>query len=144
MQAEPRYDDVVAEVIDLPGRARRGRHRRPAWRASGSGSIPASASARPLDHNLALLADLRQLAALGFPVVLGVSRKRFIQAIDPAALEPHSRLGGERRRRRWSARDAGVAAVRVHDVATTVQALAVCARRSRQRHASRTSISAAS
>ena len=68
MQGEPRtmqddaaYDDVVAEVGAFLRRARRRPPWPPASRASGSGSIPASASARPSRHNLALLADLRRL-----------------------------------------------------------------------------------
>ena len=42
-----------------------------------------------------LLAHLEEIAGLGFPVLLGVSRKRFIAALDPAAGEaPDARLAG--------------------------------------------------
>ncbi|HEX5378897.1 MAG TPA: dihydropteroate synthase, partial [Phenylobacterium sp.] len=81
---------------------------------------------KTLDHNLALLAHLDRLAGLGFPVLLGVSRKRFIARLDPAAGPADNRLPGSLAAALAGA-DAGVAAVRVHDVAETVQALKVWA-----------------
>ena len=65
-----------------------------------------------------------RLVALGFPVLLGVSRKRFIAALDPAATDAGDRLGGSLVAALHGARS-GVAAVRVHDVAETVQALKI-------------------
>jgi dihydropteroate synthase len=62
--------------------------------------------------------------ALGFPVLLGVSRKRFVQALDPTATEPTDRLGGSLAAALAGAR-AGVDVIRVHDVRETVQALKV-------------------
>lgn len=77
------------------------------------------------EHNLTLLAHLEPIVALGFPVVLGVSRKRFIGAIDTsAAARAGDRLGGSVAAALAGAR-AGVAVVRVHDVRETRQALAV-------------------
>ena len=61
MQDDPRYDDVVAEVARAPARAGRRRPGRPGWPRSGS--TPASASARPSHHNLALLRHLPELVA---------------------------------------------------------------------------------
>jgi len=57
-------------------------------------------------------------------VLLGASRKAFIGALDPAAAAPQARLAGSIAAALWGAR-LGVAAVRVHDVAETRQALAV-------------------
>jgi dihydropteroate synthase len=125
MQAQPRYDDVVAEVIGfLAARAEAalaaGVAAERIWLdpGIGFGKTPA--------HNLALLANLDRLVALGFPVLLGVSRKSFIAAIDPAAKPADARLPGSLAAALAGAR-AGVAALRVHDVGETAQALKVWA-----------------
>ena len=123
MQDAPRYDDVVAEVAAyLSGRAEAaiaaGVSRDKIWLDPGIGF------GKTLAHNLALLAGLPAIVALGFPVLLGVSRKGFIRAIDPAATEASDRLGGSLAAGLIGA-DAGAAALRVHDVRETVQALAM-------------------
>src|SRR5258708_13494677 len=79
---------------------------------------------KTLALNLALLRGLDRLVALGFPVLLGASRKRFIRAIDPSAERAEDRLGGSLAVAMAGAA-AGVAAGRVHDVRETVQALTV-------------------
>jgi dihydropteroate synthase len=128
MQQDPRYDDVVAEVCAfLAARAQAaiaaGVARERIWLDPGIGFGKDKAGAPP-EHNLALLHSLDRLGALGFPVLLGVSRKRFIRAIDPSAKEADDRLGGSLAAALWGAR-MGVAAVRVHDVRGTAQALRV-------------------
>jgi dihydropteroate synthase len=125
MQAEPRYDDVVADVIAfLAARAEAavaaGVARDRIWLDPGIGF-----GKHPLDHNLPLLAGLERIVSLGFPVLLGASRKRFIGMLDGDAAE-EARLGGSIAAALRGA-EAGVAAVRVHDVAETVQALKVWA-----------------
>lgn len=124
MQAEPHYDDVVAEVADfLAVRARAaieaGVARERIWLDPGVGF-----GKHMTRHNLPLLANLDRIVALGFPVLLGVSRKRFIGALDAGGASPDQRLGGSIAGALWGAA-AGVAAVRVHDVRESVQALAV-------------------
>ena len=123
MQDDPRYDDVVGEVeaflLDRAARAQgAGVARGKIWLdpGIGFGKTPA--------HNLALIANLSRLAAHGYPVVLGASRKRFIAVLDPTALEPETRLAGSLAAALAGARE-GVAVVRVHDVAATRQALAI-------------------
>ncbi|KRA66433.1 dihydropteroate synthase [Caulobacter sp. Root655] len=123
MQDDPRYDDVVAEVeAFLLARAftamAAGVDREKIWLdpGIGFGKTPA--------HNLALLAALPRFVALGYPVLLGASRKRFIAALDPLGAEPDARLGGSLAAHLHGAA-AGVAALRVHDVRETAQALAV-------------------
>ncbi|EJL38387.1 dihydropteroate synthase [Caulobacter sp. AP07] len=123
MQDDPRYDDVVAEVeAFLLARAltamAAGVAREKIWLdpGIGFGKTPA--------HNLALLAALPRFVALGYPVLLGASRKRFIAALDPLGAEPTARLGGSLAAHLHGAA-CGVAAVRVHDVRETAQALAV-------------------
>ena len=125
MQAEPHYDDVVSEVADfLTERAElaiwAGVARDRIWLDPGIGF-----GKHKTRHNLPLLAGLDRIVALGFPVLLGASRKAFIGALDGGADADH-RLGGSIAAALAGAA-AGVAAVRVHDVAETVQALKVWA-----------------
>ncbi|WP_339914805.1 dihydropteroate synthase [uncultured Brevundimonas sp.] len=123
MQADPRYDDVVAEVSDwLTARAAAvmaaGVAREQIWLdpGLGFGKTPA--------HNLALTAGLERLVATGFPVLFGASRKRMIQTIDASAVEAGDRLGGSLALA-LAAAQRGAAVIRVHDVRETVQALTV-------------------
>ena len=125
MQAAPRYDDVTAEVCAfLEERAQAalaaGVARDKIWLDPGIGF------GKTLDHNLALLAHLDAVVALGFPVLLGASRKRFIAALHPAADATDARAPGSIAAALAGAQ-AGVAAVRVHDVGDTAQALDVWA-----------------
>lgn len=123
MQRSPAYVNVVAEVArDLGRRAGAAlshgvaRERVLIDPGIGFGKTPA--------HNLALMAALESFAGLGFPVLFGASRKRFIQAIDDTASDPADRLGGSLAAALHAAR-AGCAVIRVHDVRETVQALKV-------------------
>lgn len=119
MQAAPVYKDVVGEVNDfLAGRAA-------ALRAAGVKDIildPGIGFGKTLEHNLALIARLGELRALGYPVLLGVSRKKFIGTL--AGGEPPERLSGT-----IAACVAGAAAgadiIRVHDVAECRKAMLV-------------------
>jgi dihydropteroate synthase len=125
MQAEPRYDDVAAEVAEfLHSRAEAamaaGVARERIWLDPGIGF-----GKHMTRHNLPLLAALGRIVGLGFPVLLGASRKSFIGAVDRKA-PPGERLGGSLAAALAGAA-AGVAAVRVHDVRETVQALEVWA-----------------
>ncbi|WP_152951009.1 dihydropteroate synthase [Brevundimonas sp. Bb-A] len=121
MQADPRYEDVVAEVrAYLLGRAEAataaGVARERIWLdpGIGFGKTPA--------HNMALTARLGELVGLGFPVLYAASRKRTIQAVDATAVEATDRLGGSLALALEGARR-GARMVRVHDVRETVQAL---------------------
>ncbi|WP_254601042.1 dihydropteroate synthase [Caulobacter sp. S45] len=123
MQDAPHYEDALAEVCAwLGARAEAamaaGVPKEAIWLDPGIGF------GKRLEHNLALLARLDRLVALGFPVLLGASRKRTVQYIDPTAVDPMDRLGGSLAIALHGAR-AGVAMVRVHDVRETVQALKV-------------------
>jgi dihydropteroate synthase len=123
MQDAPRYDDVVGEVeAFLLARAEAalaaGVAREKIWLDPGIGF------GKTLEHNIALIRALHRFVALGFPILLGASRKRFIAAIDPTAKDAGDRLGGSLAVAVAGAQ-AGVAAVRAHDVRETRQALAV-------------------
>ena len=122
MQDDPRYDDVVAEVHGfLRDRAARAR-------AAGVGEIwvdPGIGFGKTDEHNLTLLRHLPDLVALGYPVLVGTSRKGFLGRLapgpdgEPAPLA--ERLPGSIATATW-AMLAGASMVRVHDVAATVQA----------------------
>ncbi|MBW3559281.1 MAG: dihydropteroate synthase, partial [Proteobacteria bacterium] len=123
MQENPRYEDVVSEVRDFL------LERAEAAVAAGVRRErllldPGIGFGKRLEHNLALLRALPELVSSGFPVVLGVSRKRFIAAVDPAAGSAGDRLGGSLSAALLGA-EAGAAVLRVHDVRETAQALAV-------------------
>jgi dihydropteroate synthase len=123
MQDDPRYGDVVAEVERyLLARAadaeEAGVARDKIWIDPGIGF------GKTVEHNLALLNALPRFCARGYRVLLGASRKRFLSALSPGAAQPQDRLAGSLAAALAGAR-AGVAAVRVHDVAATVQALDV-------------------
>ena len=85
---------------------------------------PGIGFAKGPEQSFALIRGLDRLVALGRPVLLGASRKRFIAAADPSAGDPADRLGGSLAVALAGAR-AGAAGLRVHDVRETRQALRV-------------------
>ncbi len=121
MQEDPRYDDVVGEVL-------RFLEERLAFAlAAGVREEqvlldPGIGFGKTLEHNLLLLRHLERFVALGRPVVLGTSRKRFLGAILDA--EPQERLFGTVATTVMGAQ-AGAAVFRVHDVRPNVEALRV-------------------
>jgi dihydropteroate synthase len=78
---------------------------------------------KTLAHNLALLANTSIFHGLGVPLLIGASRKRFIQGVaggeQPKSREPGSYAAAV------AAAAQGAQILRVHDVAGTRQALAV-------------------
>jgi dihydropteroate synthase len=122
MQDDPRYDDVVEEVAaELAERVEHA-----VAHGIGRNSIcvdPGIGFGKTVDHNLALLAQLPRVAErTGRPVLVGVSRKGFL-----ASLMADSR--GDRTvvtvAAGLAALDAGAWAIRVHDVRSHADALAV-------------------
>jgi dihydropteroate synthase len=120
MQDNPRYEDVVLEVFDyLEGRIA----------AAGQAGIALSRIAadpglgfgKTLAHNLALLEHTSLFHGLGVPLLIGASRKRFIEGLaggtEPRAREPGSHAAA------IAAASQGAQILRVHDVAGTSQAL---------------------
>jgi dihydropteroate synthase len=77
---------------------------------------------KTIEHNLQLLRGLPMLAALGQPLLVGVSRKTFIGKILGA--EPAERLEGSLAAA-VAAVLAGANILRVHDVAETCKALRI-------------------
>ncbi len=121
MQASPRYDDVVGEVVRFL------EERVAACEAQG---IPRSrilldpgfGFGKTLEHNLRLLHRLDRVAAVGLPVLVGMSRKSMFGALLDAPV--HRRLYGGLAAAVVAVMR-GARVVRTHDVRATVEALAV-------------------
>ena len=123
MQNDPTYRDVVREVkafLDVRADAARaaGLHREQIVLDPGIGF------GKKLEHNLALLANPQGLLAMGHPVLLGASRKRFISDLCADAPSPEQRIGGTCAVTALAVQT-GVHLVRVHDVAANFQARSV-------------------
>ena len=74
------------------------------------------------EQSITTLARLDQLKSFGLPLLVGASRKRFIDTVSPAP--PDRRLGGSIAAHILAV-EHGAAIIRAHDVAETVQALRV-------------------
>ena len=122
MQRNPRYKDVVREVRDFL--AARAEH------AVAAGVEPENIILDPgigfgktLEHNLTLLRHLDALVELGFPVLVGASRKKFIGKITGVE-EARDRVFGTVAAN-VLAYERGATLFRVHDVRANREALAV-------------------
>ncbi len=121
MQVEPSYQDVVGEILDFF-------RERLSWlRGQGVDCRriildPGIGFGKTLNHNLLILKNLSAFSALGQPVLLGHSRKRFLGDIT-------GRQVGERDLASAVvsalAVTQGVSIVRVHDVASSKQAIQI-------------------
>jgi dihydropteroate synthase len=114
------YEDVTAEVMsELSARVEvfmdKGLEPNRLWLDPGLGF------AKEADHNWALLRDLDQLVALGYPVLVGASRKRFLSPFGEKPIDRDEATATIS----VLAADAGAAAVRVHDVGRTARAFDV-------------------
>jgi len=76
------------------------------------------------EQSIETLGKLDRLKALGLPVLVGASRKRFIDTVSPSTTD--ERIGGSLAAHVVAA-EAGAAIIRAHDVAETVQAMKVWA-----------------
>jgi dihydropteroate synthase len=113
--------DIVANVVaffarslDIAARAGIARDKIVLDPGIGFGKTP--------DQSIACIARLSEFKRFGLPLLVGASRKRFINAVTPAP--PDERIGGSLAAHLMAV-DNGAAIVRVHDVAETVQALRV-------------------
>jgi dihydropteroate synthase len=124
MQQDPRYGDVVSEVLGfLKERVRTaedaGIARKRIWVDPGIGF------GKTVEHNLELLRATPEFVATGLPVLVGPSRKAFIGRLDAGADEA-DRIGGTIAAC-LAAMGGGAAMVRVHDVREVVQAVRIAA-----------------
>jgi dihydropteroate synthase len=121
MQRDPRYDDVVAAVKAfleerLSFAVAEGIPAERIWLDPGIGF------GKTLAHNLELLRRLGEIVALGRPVVVGASRKRFLGALTG---KPETDRVAGTVAANVIAYERGAHMFRVHDVAATRDALAV-------------------
>jgi dihydropteroate synthase len=124
MQEDPRYADVVDEVkAFLLERAEFAI--REGVKEADIDLDPGIGFGKTLEHNLELLARTDEIVALGFRVVIGVSRKSFIHKLADVP-DPHRRIPGTIAAN-VLAYERGARVFRVHDVAESRQALAVAA-----------------
>jgi dihydropteroate synthase len=117
MQADPRYDDVVAEVTTVLA----------GWAAEAEAAgiardhivlDPGIGFGKTAAHNLSLLRRLDRVVATGYPVLVGPSRKSFIGLTLGLPLE--ERLEGTAAAVAWAVAS-GARIVRVHDVRPMVR-----------------------
>ena len=122
MQAEPKYDDVVAEVLDfLLDRAKRAEQFGiPKERIFID---PGIGFGKTLEHNLLLLRNLDEFVGSGYRVLVGTSRKSFIAKVTGKE-NPAERTFGTAATVALSV-TAGVSVLRVHDVAQMVDVIKV-------------------
>ena len=126
MQDNPTYGDVVEEITQF--------FRERLAFAQAKGILPTKIILDPgigfgktTAHNLQILKRLPELAALGHPLLIGLSRKAFIGRIlggENTPLPPSERSEGTLAANLWAAAH-GAHLLRVHDVRATAQALVV-------------------
>jgi dihydropteroate synthase len=121
MQREPHYKDVVSEVTDfLESRAEHAV--RAGVRPENIIVDPGIGFGKNLEHNLALLRNLDAIGSLGFPVLIGASRKTFLGTIT-GVKEASERVFGTVATT-VLAYEKGATFFRVHDVRANREALA--------------------
>jgi len=132
MQEDPRYEDATSEIgrwlADRVERAERAGIARERIAID-----PGIGFGKTLRHNLEILSRLDELAELGLPLMIGVSRKSFLGKLTEAAVDERLEQGVAAAA---IAVFQGAGIVRTHDVGATVKALRVAealraARRSR-------------
>jgi dihydropteroate synthase len=122
MQDDPRYDDVVDDVrAFLEQRVEFAV--REGVREERILLDPGIGFGKTLEHNLELLRRLDRIATIGFPVVIGTSRKSFLGRLTGRE-NPHDRVAATVATT-VLALERGASVFRVHDVAPTKDALAV-------------------
>jgi dihydropteroate synthase len=121
MQRDPRYTDPVAEIAGFLEKA--------AADAQAAGIErdrividPGIGFGKTIEHNLELLRHLPELGSLGFPVLIGASRKSFLGRILDLPVDERLEASVAAH---VAASLAGAHVVRVHDVKATVRALRV-------------------
>lgn len=121
MQSNPQYDDVTGEVISFL------QQRVAACKKVGLSDDkiildPGFGFGKTLEHNLTLLRDLPRFEELGFPILVGMSRKSMIGHL--LGRDVGERLPGSITLAILAAQR-GAQIIRVHDVAATVDALKI-------------------
>ena len=119
MQVDPHYEDVVAEILDFF-------KERLAWAEENGVSAkrfiidPGIGFGKTVDHNLTILKRVSEFSELGYPVLIGHSRKAFIGKI--LDIDVDKRDGATAAVSALCVMQ-GVSILRVHDVKKTVEAV---------------------
>ncbi|MFO1376141.1 MAG: dihydropteroate synthase [Steroidobacteraceae bacterium] len=129
MQVAPAYADVVREVGEFLAERVRACH--VAGIDAGRIAVdPGFGFGKTLEHNLDLLAALPELERMGFPVLVGLSRKSMIGTLTGRPVD--ERLYGSVALAALAVMN-GARIVRAHDVAPTLDAVKVAAALRRRR-----------
>ena len=121
MQVNPTYEDVVSEIVSFLRVA--------AARAKVAGVSklwldPGIGFGKTVEHNVALLAHVETFVSMaqeyGAGVLMGTSRKRFLESLGKTSLSVDERLEGSIATEAWAMLK-GVSMVRVHDAEAAVQ-----------------------
>jgi len=130
MQVAPHYDDLIGEIKSFLSEA--------TVRAQAAGVLrthiiidPGIGFGKSFHHNLVLIDRLSEFKSLGFPILMGPSRKAFIRNIlrgeGEADIEPYSEIVETGTQAAIAAAILrGVDIIRVHDVARTRPTAAIC------------------
>ncbi len=125
MQKDPRYQDVVAEIISffqerMDFAVKKGIAERRIILDPGMGF------GKTLEHNMDILKRFSTFKKLGRPLLVGASRKTFIGKLlgHPEILPPEERLEGTLAAHLWAVQE-GASGLRVHDVAAARKSLKV-------------------
>jgi dihydropteroate synthase len=121
MQKNPQYENVIDEIYEyLDGKASD---------AINAGISPDKIILDPgigfgktLDHNLSILNKISEFSSMGYPIMIGASRKSFIGAV--LDLPAEDRLEGSLAAAVWSVINRA-SILRVHDVAETVRSVKI-------------------
>ncbi len=121
MQVDPRYDDVVAEVLAFL-RERVEHAERLGIARDRIAVDPGIGFGKTVEHNWLLLRNLATFASLGCVVLVGASRKGFLGQLTGRPVSGRATASAVAA---LLASRAGAGVLRVHDVGATVDALAV-------------------
>ena len=122
MQKNPKYNNVVLDIYDFFEEKLK-TIRNKGIKHNNIILDPGIGFGKNLKHNITILKDISVFHSLGFPLLLGISRKRFIKDLS-GMNDSKERMGGTISASLWSMM-AGIQLLRVHDVNEVNQALKV-------------------
>jgi len=122
MQKNPKYDNVVLDIYDFFEEKLK-IIRNKGIKHNNIILDPGIGFGKNLKHNITILKDISVFHSLGFPLLLGISRKRFIKDLS-GMNDSKDRIGGTISASLWSMM-LGVQILRVHDVNEVNQAIKV-------------------
>ena len=122
MQKNPKYKNVVLDIYDFFEEKLK-IIRNKGIKHNNIILDPGIGFGKNLKHNITILKDISVFHSLGFPLLLGISRKRFIKDLSDMN-DSKERIGGTISASLWSMM-LGVQLLRVHDVNEVNQAIKV-------------------